>query len=214
MKLYLKNARLNFTANLFQPQLGPDGKGKAKFSVVSIIDSKTQAFAGEMNPDSAKGRESGFSWVTPRDAISSAIIDAAKRQPKWGEKFMDVIKQLKAADRLPVHDGEAKADKPGYAGSIYINSSNEVRPQVTNSRTGGQLEAKDGVIYSGCRAYVTLDIWAQDNSFGKRINASLLMVSFLGDDERISGGATATADDYAAIPDVPEKSKSGAASLF
>jgi len=212
MKLYLKNARLNFTASLFEPKTGPNGQGKAKFGVVSLIDGKTRAFLGDMNPDSENGRAANLQWGDPKEAITAAVIAAAKA--KWPANYQDVIKQLKAADRLPVHDGDAKADKPGYEGTLFINGSNEVRPQVTNSSTGAQLEAKDGVIYSGCRAYVTLDIWPQDNQYGKRVNASLLMVSFLGDDERISGGATATADDYAAIPDTPSKSKAGAASLF
>jgi len=219
MKLYLKNARLNFVQTLFTAKLGPDPKpgDTPKFSVLSFIDAKTQGFAGDKNPDSAAGVAEGLKWKDAKEAINEAFIAAA--QARWGADAMKMLQQLKAADRLAVHDGDLKADKPGYAGTIYMNSSNAIRPQVTDSRTGAAVTESDGIIYSGCRAYVVADVWAQDNpkkpQYGKRVNASLLAVSFLGDDERISGGASATADDYAALPDKPqEQAKKGAASLF
>jgi hypothetical protein len=61
-----------------------------------------------------------------------------------------------------------------------------------------------------------VEVWAQDNQHGKRINASLLGVQFVRDGEKLAGGSTATADDFEAIPgaDGAATPASSADSLF
>jgi len=55
----------------------------------------------------------------------------------------------------------------------------------------------DGVIYSGCYVNAIIDLWAQDNQFGKRINATLLGVQFAYDgDAFASGGSGVSVDDF------------------
>lgn len=230
MKLYIQKARGSFTNSLFEAKQ-VNGQGKAKFSVASIITPETRAFAGDANPDSPAGQAKGYKWGDVKTEASKAIAEVA--QAKWGEAqvdgvgadgkpakvpaFMAILQQLKATNRLPLHDGAEKASTPGYAGNLFMNSSNEIRPAVRN-RNGAQLEAKDGVIYSGCYIDVVVDIWAQDNQFGKRVNASLLAVTFNSDGERLAGGATAADDDYAAIPQETQAAAAatgaGAGSLF
>jgi hypothetical protein len=51
------------------------------------------------------------------------------------------------------------------------------------------LTAADGRPYGGCFVDASVDIWAQDNSWGKRINAKLRWVQFRGDGDAFSGGA-------------------------
>ncbi|MNP74169.1 hypothetical protein D3C76_1710040 [compost metagenome] len=47
-----------------------------------------------------------------------------------------------------------------------------------------------------------VDIWAQDNSYGKRINAQLQGIQFVKDGEAFSGGGTsADASDFEEIAD-------------
>ena len=41
-----------------------------------------------------------------------------------------------------------------------------------------------------------IDIWAQDNNFGKRVNASLGGVQFLRDGDAFAGGGVAAPDDF------------------
>jgi hypothetical protein len=214
MKLYLQKARGSFTASLFEPKQ-VNNQGKAKYSVASIITPETRAFAGDANPDSPAGQAKGYKWGDVKTEMSKAIMDAANG--KWGAKALDQVTQLKAQNRLPLHDGAEKATTPGYAGNLYMNSGNELRPHVRN-RNGSTLEAKDGVIYPGCYIDVVVDIWAQDNIHGKRVNASLLSVTFNSDGERLAGGATSTDDDYAAIPQETQAAAAatgaGAGSLF
>ena len=214
MKLYVKGARLSFTQSLFEAQPGPNG-GKAKFSCAVIVEPGTLGYAGEANPDSAAGKAAGLKFGPFLEAASKAILDVAGK--KWGPKRDEMIGTMKAKNMLFLHDGSEKGEVPGYKGNKFFNASNQIRP-VIRDKTGAQLEAKDGVIYAGCYADVVVDVWPQDNQFGKRVNASLLSVTFSHDGERLAGGATASADDYAEIPsDQQEKAQTsgqGAASLF
>ena len=145
--------------------------------------------------------------------IAAATVRAA--QAKWGAKADDMLKQLKAADRLPVHNGDAKASSAGYEGNLFVNAGNAIRPTVVD-RDRSPLTAADGRPYSGCYVNAIIEVWAQDNQHGKRINASLLGVQFVRDGEKLAGGSTATADDFEAIPDTEGETapQSAADALF
>lgn len=191
MKVHLKDVRLTFPQLFEAKQV--NGTGDPKYSAAFLF--------GRDHP------------AIPE--IQKAITEAAKA--KWGEKHPEMLKQLKAADRLPVHDGDAKSDYDGYAGKFFINSSNKVRPLVIDGNRA-PLTASDGKIYSGCYVNAIVEFWAQDNQFGKRVNASLLGVQFVRDGERLAGGSTASADDFEAIPETQATAVAakggGAAALF
>jgi hypothetical protein len=100
-----------------------------------------------------------------------------------------------------IHNGDAKATYEGYEGNLFFNASNKVRPTVVN-RDRSPLTAQDGVVYSGCFVNVIIDVWAQDNEYGKRINAQLQGVQFFKDGDAFSGGGTAAdAGDFDEIAD-------------
>jgi hypothetical protein len=44
-----------------------------------------------------------------------------------------------------------------------------------------------------------IELWAQNNNYGKRINANLLGVQFLKDDEPFADGEKASVDDFDAF---------------
>jgi hypothetical protein len=145
------------------------------------------------------------------------MVEAAKA--KWGDKWEETFRSLKAANKLCLHDGDEKSEYKGYEGNLFINATNEVRPLVLGGGPDGRapLSAADGKPYSGCYVNAVVDIWAQLNEYGKRINASLLGVQFLRDGERLSGGQTAAADDFEPIPQAAAAvaaAGGGAASLF
>jgi hypothetical protein len=66
----------------------------------------------------------------------------------------------------------------------------------------GKLEKDTGVIYSGCFVNAQIDIWAQDNGFGKRINCTLAGVQFAADGDAFGGGRPASADDFDDLGDL------------
>ena len=191
MKVHLKDVRISF-ANIFEAKQ-VQGQGDAKFSAAFLFP--------KTHPQKAE--------------IERAIVESAKE--KWADKYGDVLKSLKAADRLCMHDGDAKPDADAYPGNLFVNASNKTRPLVIGPQRE-PLVAADGKPYSGCYVNAIIEVWAQDNQFGKRINASLLGVQFLRDGDRLAGGGIAAADDFEAIPTAAgEKaaaSGDGAASLF
>jgi hypothetical protein len=176
MRIMLRNVRLLYGQALHQPQRGPNGEGELKHSGTF-----------------------GF----PKDHPAVAEIKAGFQKvstEKWGAKAADTYQMLKAGDRLCLHDGDAKADKEGYKGNLYISASNKLRPLVIDGLKQ-PLDANSGKPYSGCFVNVEIELWAQDNKFGKRINASLRGVQFVRDGQRLSGGGVSSADDYEAIPE-------------
>jgi len=194
-RVRINDVRFNFTNSLFTAQKSKDSAtGKEKFSVVAII--------GRDHPQIAE--------------IKAGMMEAA--ESKWPGKGADMLKQLQAGDRICLHDGDAKASHAGYAGNFFINASNELRPLVIGPNREN-LVAADGKPYSGSYGNIILEFWAQDNQFGKRVNASLLGVQHTKDGERLSGGGVAAADDFEAIQMPPPAAgsgggSSGAAALF
>ena len=176
MRIMLKNVRLLYGAALFTPQRGPNGEGEPKHSATV-----------------------GF----PKDHPAVAAIKQGFQKvatEKWGAKAGDVYTQLKAGDKLCLKDGDAKADKEGYKGNLYLSASNKLKPLVIDGMKQ-PLDANSGKPYSGCYVNAEIELWAQDNKFGKRINASLRGVQFVRDGQRLAGGGVSSADDYEAIPD-------------
>ena len=192
-RVRINDVRFNFTNNLFTAgKAKGNDSGKEKFSVVAIF--------GREHPQIAE--------------IKAALVEAA--ESKWPGKGAEVLKQLSAGDRICLHDGDAKSDHAGYAGNYFINASNELRPLVIGPNREN-LVAADGKPYSGSYGNIILEFWAQDNQFGKRVNASLLGVQHVKDGERLSGGGVAAADDFDAIPQPAAQaaaSGTGAAALF
>lgn len=190
-QMRLENVRFTFVQSLFDAKQ-VNNQGEAKFSCTGLL---------------------------PRDHPQLAAISAAVQAvaiAKWGAKATEVLTALKAGDRLPLHDGDAKNQYQGYAGNYFINASNKMRPLVIGPAREN-LTAADGKPYSGSYGNMIVQFWAQDNQYGKRINASLLGVQFIRDGERLAGGGVAAADDFEAIPQAgveAAQAGAGAASLF
>lgn len=191
-KVRIENVRLTFPVLFDAKQV--NGQGDPKFSAAFLIP-KDHPQMGD---------------------IKAAIKTAAGE--KWATKADEVLKALFAGDRLALHDGDAKSDYDGYAGNYFVNASNKIRPLVVDGNRA-PLQAADGKPYSGCYVTAILEFWAQDNQFGKRVNASLLGVQFVKDGDRLAGGGVAAADDFEAIPGTEAAKEEGkaptsAASLF
>lgn len=206
-KVHLKDVRISF-ANIFEAKQ-VNGQGDPKFSAAFLFakDSPNKQVVVDAMVAAAKEK-----WGDAPTDVTMPDKTVVKK-PKWEVVFL----ALKAGDKLCLHDGDAKSDNDGYAGNLFINASNKTRPLVIGPQRE-PLVAADGKPYSGSYVNAIVEIWPQDNQFGKRINASLLGVQFLRDGERLAGGGVAAADDFEAIPAADTakavKSGEGAASLF
>lgn len=96
---------------------------------------------------------------------------------------------------LCLHDGDEKAEYEGFPGNFFLNAANKARPAVIDRDRSPLIQA-DGRPYAGCYVNAVIDIWAQDNNFGKRVNASLGGVQFLRDGDAFAGGGVAAPDDF------------------
>lgn len=170
-QITLGDVRLSFPV-LFEAKAFDD-KGKKEFSATFLIP--------KTSPQAAQ--------------IKAALIAVAN--DKWGAKGPETLKRLFEDDRLCLHDGDKK-DYDGYAGNFYVRATNATRPLIIN-RDRSQIQAEDGIIYSGCYVNAIVSLWAQDNKFGKRINANLRGVQFFKGGEAFSGGGTASVDEFAAV---------------
>lgn len=112
-----------------------------------------------------------------------------------------VVDRLKGAklkeDKICLKDGDG-IEYAGYAGHMSIKASNNKRPLVLNADKS-QLTEDDGKLYAGCYVNAVIELWAQDNQYGKRINANLLGVQFFKDGEPFSDGVVASEDDFDAF---------------
>lgn len=182
--LMLNDVRLSFAGALFEAQR-VQGQGEAKFSASFIIPPNHPAVA----------------------QIKAAMKTVAEE--KWGAKASEVFVAMKAGDKLCLHDGDAKPQYEGYKGNLFVNASSKAKPLVIDGNKS-PLNATDGRPYSGCYVNASVEIWAQDNQFGKRINAGLRGVQFLRDGPRLAGGGVASADDFEAIPEAAGATTEGA----
>jgi hypothetical protein len=155
---------------------------------------KPEEFQGDGNPMYS------CSFLLPKDhpqlpAIRKAIDEVG--QAKFEKTWPTVKKGIEAKDASCLHDGNAK-DSAGYEDHFYIacRAKPSQRPTVVN-RDRTPLTEADGVIYGGCYVNAVIEIWAQGNEYGKRINAQVTGVQFLKDGDSFGGGAgPASADEF------------------
>ena len=105
----------------------------------------------------------------PAEQVVRSAIEAVGAE-KWGSKWPTVRKELEGKDRTALHDGSSKASYAGFDGKLYVTASSKSAPLVIDGRKE-KLTQADGRPYAGCFVNAHVDIWAQDNSYGKRINA-------------------------------------------
>lgn len=93
-------------------------------------------------------------------------------------------------------DGEEK-DYDGYENAVYVSASTKVRPVIVDQKKN-PLAEEDGKPYAGCYVNAAISLWAQDNQWGKRVNATLDAIQFVKDGESF-GGKKVTADVFGEI---------------
>lgn len=169
MIIKLKNVRLAFPA-LFEAKT-VNGEGDPAFSAVFLLDAD--------DPQVAE--------------INQALVAVAKE--KWGQKADAILKQLRAAGKVALRDGDEKAQYDGFEGNFYLSARMSTRPTVVD-RDRTPLVAADGRPYAGCYVVASVELWAQDNGYGKRINAGLRGVQFLRDGDAFGGLRPATPDEF------------------
>ena len=163
-KIIISKARLAFADAIFQPKAF-EGEGDKQFSCTLLLDRE--------NP---KGLQ---------DVIRAEEDRVAKA--KWGAKADSIMAEIRANNRGALKPGELKTSYDGFPGSDFISLNNKVRPTIVD-KNGSPLTEGDGRPYSGCYVLAHITLWAQDNRFGKRINANFTGLQFVGDGDAFGAG--------------------------
>lgn len=169
MKVKLNNVRLAFP-QLFEAKT-VNGEGEPAFSASLLIDP-----------------------ADPQIKALNAAIDAVAKE-KWAAKAEAILKTIRATDKTCLHDGDLKDQYAGFEGMLYVSARSKTRPLVIDADKT-PLTAKDGKPYAGCYVNASIELWAQDNNYGKRVNASLRGIQFLRDGDAFAGGAPASEDEF------------------
>jgi Protein of unknown function (DUF2815) len=178
MELILKDARIAFP-RLFTPYSNnPDGSDP-KFSATFLFKKDDDNYKETMR------------------VMSAVAAD------KWGAQGAKTLKELTDAGKICLRDGNLKEKYSGFAGNMFVAASNGDRVLVTD-RKKKMLEDQDGLPYAGCYVWAGIEVWAQDNNYGRRINAKLKWVMFSRDGEAFGGGAPASLADLPDLPDVED----------
>lgn len=139
--------------------------------------------------------------------LDDAMLEAAKGQPKWTNPEK-VLAKLVADDAVCFRKKEY-CDKNGdpYAGfedAYYLSLRSEKTKPLVLDRDKSPLEENSGKPYSGAFCNLHVEIWAQDNKFGRRINATLLGIQFFRDGDSFGGGSRPDADAFDDLSDGTE----------
>lgn len=183
MKVHLKEVRLAFP-KLFEAKAVGDGDNKY-FSAAFPIDPKSENHT----------------------KLEEAVAAAAKE--KWGEKWKSILETIREKGDIgykhkPLKNGEGEV-YDGFQGMFSVNASRRedkgpvlVVDRVPKNADGSpnKLTAASGRPYAGCYVNAQVEVWAQDNKNGKRINIELKGVQFVRDGDAFGSGAPASADDF------------------
>ncbi len=172
-RVKLVGARTAFMS-VFKPKAFEAG-GKEKYEVTFILDPKA-AYIKQ---------------------IEAAMLHVAVQ--RWGaEKGPGILEGLVKKNKVGFQRGPRvdKNDEPldGFEGMFNLKASNETQPTLLDAdRT---VLTKPGKLYSGCYVVGSVEAWAQDNDFGRRVNFTLRGVQFQKAGDAFGGGAPADVDEF------------------
>ena len=177
----LKNVRLAFP-HLFTPSKGNDTGGYRR-GALFIIDS---------------GDKENL------EAVRAAIERAAVRKWPDAKKRDGIMTILNRQDKVCLHEGVTKAKYDGFEGNWYVSANAKSADTadaagpvtVVDRDRAVTLTEAHGRPYAGCYVNALVEIYAQDNAFGQRINGVLKGVQFWADGDAFAGTPPAKPDDF------------------
>jgi len=146
----------------------------------SVFDGKEGKFEATLLLDKSD--------TTTKKAVDDAIAEAIK-----------VANVKVPSDKRCLKDGD-ESEYDGYENVWSIKAANNKRPTLIN-RDKTPLVEDDNVLYAGCYVNAIVDIWIQNNTYGKRANANLYGVQFVKDGDAFGQGPVDVSDDFDDLDD-------------
>jgi len=172
---------------------------------------------------------SGTFRIEP-DSDNDKLIRKALKEvsaAKWADKAPGILKMALAKNsgkEVCYWEGDTK-EYDGYAGGMILTTKRDtVKVQqftnpdgTTETFIGPLLLNKDktriktdvGTLYRGCYVNVSVDIWPQENKWGKTMRCELLGVQKAKDGDAFAAGSTTDATDFDDLSDLSDLSDSG-----
>lgn len=155
----------------------------ARASFVTVFKPKAQAEGSEPKYSIALllNKEKDAAQI---EGLKEAILLVAKA--KWKDKIPKFV--VFGGDRCCLKEASTK-EYDGYDEEHVFVSASSSRKIPVVGRDRMPLAEEDGKLYSGCYVNASIRLWAQDNKYGKRVNAQLRAVQFVRDGEAFGAGA-------------------------
>jgi hypothetical protein len=169
---------------------------------IAYAQGLNEAKINALAPAGAKPQYSSVFFVPETETAAVAAIQAAMWaavSAKFGDKAALKWAQMQANNKLPLKNGNLKADKDGFAGNLYLSAtSNESQPpklldifeDAPGSGRPAVLTRPQNRIYSGCYVNIEVNFWVYTNK-AEGVSCDMLLVQFAADGERFGGGVTA-----------------------
>lgn len=170
-ELKLRNVRLSFP-DLFEAKQY-QGQGPFNYSATFLVE------PGSENDKLIK-------------AEITRVVKAA--WPKTAEKDLPAL--MANPMKTAYVSGDLKS-YDGYAGMMALTgkrNQDSGRPVVVNRRGQPVQPGDEGAPYGGCYVNAAVEIWAQDNNYGKGIRCTLVGVMFAKDGDSFGGAKPAAAN--------------------
>ncbi|MGF6738476.1 ssDNA-binding protein [Paraburkholderia atlantica] len=184
----LQTARLSFP-DLFEAKQF-EGQGPFSYRAAFLLSENTPVMLQTAD---------GWKKTTMQKVIEQVANEA------WKAKGPAILKTLEGnPQKCCWYDGNIK-EYDGYADNFVLSASrgqDKGRPLIVDTDKT-PLTEKDGKPYAGCYVNGTVEIWAQDNKYGKGIRATLRGVQFVKDGDAFSAGTPVNDDEFDEI-EAPE----------
>lgn len=162
-----------------------------------------RAMAGDATSKPAYG---GKLIIKPGGAnaklLNETLLKAAEE--KWPGKGAQVLADLKSKGRVcyiegPYNDSDGNV-RDGFENMHYLSMRSEkLKPTAKNKFNQNVTEGDPGAPYAGCHVHAAVDVWPQDNNFGRRINCTAQGFMFADDGPAFGGGRPASDNTFAGL---------------
>lgn len=131
---------------------------------------------------------------------STLLLDETEHAGMIKELSDDIValakgkfKKALPAEKVCLRLGEDKRDD--YVGYYALSANSKGFPKVfshalmdeSGRRPATITEEGECPIYAGCRVNAKVQLWIQDNTYGRRVNCELVAIQFAGDDVAMDG---------------------------
>ena len=169
-----------------------------------------------VNPDGSMGKlQFSANFLLDADDADVAVIEAAVVQAareKFKDKWEIMLAGARAKDKVPMHNGDLKADYDGYAGRFYLTARSDTKPLLLRADpyvrdeegkpllhngkpVANETNEQEGLLYAGCFVNANVDIFAYTKPV-VGVSATLKGIQFVADGQAFAGGPAARPEDF------------------